>query len=231
MSKYRITQLEKDLWAIEEDMVRCFLLLGEEDALLIDACAGGGEAFMEAVLSLTKDRSLRFAITHADPDHIAGFPQKAAVMMHPTEYMRFQGRNTKEQTVLPVWDGDSISVGDRTLEIMLLPGHTPGNIALLDKQHGDIFIGDSVQTNSAVFMFGDGRNLEAYIASLARLNDNSSQYSHLYSCHGDTVVSPAQIPIQLEGALQLQAGKLTPQNPPFDMPCKLYSYQGAAYLY
>jgi glyoxylase-like metal-dependent hydrolase (beta-lactamase superfamily II) len=228
---YSARQLAKDLWTIEEGMVRCFLILGEQDALLVDACASGGDDFMETVESLTGNRSLKYVITHGDRDHVAGFPKDGAIMMHPAEYVRFRQGNEAAQQVIPIWDQDHLRVGKRDLEVLLLPGHTPGNIALLDQENGDIFIGDSVAKGSGVFMFGEGRFLEAYIASLMRLEEKSKNFKRLYGCHGDTEVAISQIGIQREGAVKLLAGELEPMQPPFDMPCKLYQYQSAAYLF
>ena len=39
------------------------------------------------------------------------------------------------------------------------------------------------------------------------------------------------IPGLLAGAKDLEAGKLTPQEPPWEMPCKLYRCDVAAFCY
>ncbi|MFI6447135.1 MBL fold metallo-hydrolase [Kitasatospora sp. NPDC050543] len=41
-------------------------------------------------------------------------------------------------------DGDQIDLGDRTLTVLHLPGHSPGSIALLEERTGVLFSGDVV---------------------------------------------------------------------------------------
>ncbi len=43
-----------------------------------------------------------------------------------------------------VSDGDRITVGDRSLEVVLTPGHTPGHMCLLDARDQILFSGDHV---------------------------------------------------------------------------------------
>jgi glyoxylase-like metal-dependent hydrolase (beta-lactamase superfamily II) len=42
-----------------------------------------------------------------------------------------------------VADGDSISLGDRTLEVMYTPGHAGHHVCLMDSRTGGVFVGDA----------------------------------------------------------------------------------------
>ena len=42
-----------------------------------------------------------------------------------------------------VKDGDRIDLGDRVLEVIHTPGHSPGSICLLDKENKILFTGDT----------------------------------------------------------------------------------------
>jgi glyoxylase-like metal-dependent hydrolase (beta-lactamase superfamily II) len=48
-------------------------------------------------------------------------------------------------------DGDVIELGDRSLEVLHVPGHTPGSIALWDPAGGLLFTGDTVYAEDALF--------------------------------------------------------------------------------
>jgi glyoxylase-like metal-dependent hydrolase (beta-lactamase superfamily II) len=64
-----------------------------------------------------------------------------------------------------VTDGDVIDLGDRRLEVLHVPGHTPGSIALWEPDAQLLFSGDTVYVDARLG-FDD---LEAAEASLARL--------------------------------------------------------------
>lgn len=67
-----------------------------------------------------------------------------------------------EQTGVPVTrrvgDGDTIAVGDCTLEVIRITGHTPGSICLLHRDpegHPHLFTGDSLFPGGVGATFGD----------------------------------------------------------------------------
>jgi glyoxylase-like metal-dependent hydrolase (beta-lactamase superfamily II) len=223
---YKTTQLAPDLWAIEEGMVRCFLLHTDRGTLLIDACMSGGAEFREAIFSVTNGVTMQFAITHSDPDHTGGLLETDTVLVHPYE---LEHLGEPKFNVLPLRDGDILKAGNRTLTAKLLPGHTPGNTAFIDYDNKMIFIGDTI-SDSNVFMFGKGRNLAAYIASLNLLKKEFEGFG-FYACHGSAKLTPEHLKNQFDCALKLNSGELEGKEPPFKMPCKLYSFAGANILY
>jgi glyoxylase-like metal-dependent hydrolase (beta-lactamase superfamily II) len=223
---YKTVQLAPDLWAIEETMVRCFLLHGKKGTLLLDACVSGGDKLCVAVNAVTGGAKMQIALTHSDRDHTGGLLPEDSVFVHPAE---FEHLGTHGFAVTPLWESDVFEAGNRTLKPILMPGHTPGSTAFVDHENKKIFIGDTV-SNSHVFMFGSGRNLPAYIASLEFLSMNFSGYS-FYACHGEAEVPPEQLTAQLECAKKVLAGEIAGEEPPHNLPCKLYRYGGAAVLY
>jgi glyoxylase-like metal-dependent hydrolase (beta-lactamase superfamily II) len=223
---YKTIQLAPDLWAIEEDMVRCFLLNGENGTLLIDSCMSGGDEFRTAITAITNTTEIQMTVTHTDGDHIGGFVKTDTVLIHPSEYEHL---GEPKFTVRPLWDSDIIKAGNRTLTTKLLPGHTPGSTAFIDYDSKMIFIGDTV-SDSNVFMFGEGRNLSAYIESLKLLSNEFAGFG-FYACHGSAKLSPEYLKNQLDCAIKLKNGEISGIEPPFNLPCKLYSYSGANILF
>jgi glyoxylase-like metal-dependent hydrolase (beta-lactamase superfamily II) len=222
---YKTIPLAPDLWAIENDFVRCFLLSGENGSLLIDSCMSGGEEFRRAVYEITDGITPQMTVTHTDGDHIGGFIESDTVSIHPADYDHL---GAHEFTVRPLWDGDIFSAGKRTLKAKLLPGHTPGATAFIDDENKMIFIGDSV-SDSHVFMIGEGRNFEAYIASLELLQRDFADYGY-YCCHGKAVLGALALEAQIECAKKIQLGEIEGIKPPHNLPGKLYKYGGAGIL-
>ena len=201
----KIIQINTNTWRIEDDGVRLFLLAGTEKALLIDSGMNLNNA-RDVAAGLT-DLPLSLLNTHADRDHIGSNEQFDAFYMHPAEEPVYR-RSGKPGTIIPVREGDSLNLGDRELRIIHLPGHTPGSIAVLDVQNRVLISGDPIQAHGRIFMFGDHRNMEDYIASLEHLKDFTDQFDEIWPSHADIPVSPAIIQKLRDGAQAIQDGTI-----------------------
>ena len=93
---------------------------------------------------------------------------------------------------VPVRGGDVLDLGGRELEIVELPGHTPGSIAVLDRSRRALISGDPIQ-NGRIFMFGPARDLRQYLASLRALQKRIGEFDAIWPAHGSFPISPDQI--------------------------------------
>ena len=66
--------------------------------------------------------------------------------------------------------GDMIDLGDRTFEVLHLPGHSPGSIGLWEAATGTLFSGDAAYDGPLLDEL-DGANIDHYIASLELLRE------------------------------------------------------------
>jgi glyoxylase-like metal-dependent hydrolase (beta-lactamase superfamily II) len=67
-----------------------------------------------------------------------------------------------------VEDGDLVDLGDRSFEVLHLPGHTPGSIGLLDRRSGVLFSGDVIYDGELIDNCV-GASPDAYVATMNRL--------------------------------------------------------------
>ena len=198
-------QLYENTWAQTDRGVRIFLLAGTERALVIDTGMTGPD--IRAMVSAHTDLPLSVLNTHADPDHISGNGQFDSIYMHPSEMAHYHNGRNGGGTLLPVFDGDVIDLGGRELEVVHLPGHTPGSITLLDRANRCLIGGDPIQEDGDIFMFGPERDMDAYIASLRRLYLRSD-FDFIYPSHAKEKVDRAVIPQLIRGAEQILSGAL-----------------------
>ena len=226
---YKAVQIDDKSWRIEDTMVSLYLFEGDDKALLVDTGVTGGDArgFAE---SLT-DKPLILVNTHSDPDHTSGNEAFEYSYMHLAEFARYAAKEIKGAAPRPLWEGDVIDIGGRAFEVVLIPGHTPGSIALLDRKNRILISGDTV-SNSHVFIFGEGRSLPALIESLKKLEALSGAFDRIYPSHGDAPLGTEAVTAQLEAAELLLAGELTPQDPPPHMPfpAKMYKHGSATFF-
>ena len=65
-------------------------------------------------------------------------------------------------------DGDVVDLGDRSFEVLHLPGHSPGSIGLWEEATGTLFSGDAVYDGPLLDEL-DGSDVAAYVATMRRL--------------------------------------------------------------
>lgn len=219
-------QLAPHLWALEGARVRCFLAVGDERALLIDT--GYGDMKLPAQVSAITDKPLLVLNTHTDRDHIgenASFPE---ILIHPAEYDRYYSRSAPAHPPKPIWDGQELDLGGVRYQVLLTPGHTPGSVCLYDEANKALICGDVIQ-NVPIFMFGPGRNMQAYCSSLERLLALEPSLQVLYSSHGQVALPPSYIGRLLTAARAFLSGLLPEESAPEGFPCKLYPGDGCGF--
>jgi len=85
--------------------------------------------------------------------------------------------------LLPVKDGHVFDLGGRKLEVMEQPGHTPGEIVLLDAANRLAFTGDN--NNALVWLFlPTCRPLEVYLESLRKMERRDGEFDTILPGHG-----------------------------------------------
>ncbi|MFH1398160.1 MAG: MBL fold metallo-hydrolase [Candidatus Omnitrophota bacterium] len=138
----------------------CYILArpGFEQALIIDP--GAEEAKIRKVLTKHKLKPGIIINTHGHYDHI-GCDDKFGVLVYihqaDSDFLKEPNLNLsgffapdpfalKDSVIKEVRENDIISLGGIKLEVIHLPGHTPGGIALLLKEpvKGILFTGDSL---------------------------------------------------------------------------------------
>lgn len=203
------------VYALEQGMVRSFLILGEEKALLLDT--GAEEMDIMELIRTVTDKPVVLVHTHGDGDHTAADGGFSRIYAHPDEFsviLRF--RPELKAKLIPTREGDVFDLGGRCLKVIDAPGHTPGSICLLDEENKILFSGDSV-SYGPVFLFGDHRDIIGYRKTLDKLSALGG-YDIVYPCHNTCPVKPDIIPELMacvDGAL---AGTLEPQENDMPMP-------------
>ncbi|MDK2866097.1 MAG: hydroxyacylglutathione hydrolase [Clostridiales bacterium] len=205
MDQYRFNEIKPNFYSIEMGMVRSFLFVGETEMLLIDLGIGGS-ALKEQVKKIA-DLPMKVLFTHADRDHVGDAADFETRYMYPGEIDYYENSAENPVDMEAVWEGDVIEIGDYRLEVIHLPGHTPGSIALLESGKRFLIGGDTVQ-KGPIFMFGKGRNFNALIASMKKLKRYTDNIDVIYACHFDLENPVSTIDAVQKGAEMMLAGQL-----------------------
>jgi glyoxylase-like metal-dependent hydrolase (beta-lactamase superfamily II) len=114
---------------------------------------------------------------------------------------------------LPTWtvsaqvrDGEVLDLGDRRLEVVRTPGHTPDSLCLLDRANGLLFTGDTYYSGE-IYLWSPETDVAGYTASIGRLARLVPDLHKLLPAHGPPVAEPRRL-LELQQALQdIEAGK------------------------
>ena len=142
-------------------------------------------------------------MTHGHFDHIAGIKKlqdryNLKVYLHEADKNLVDGVNEFMSTVgLPpievpeinefVKDGDKVKIGDIELDVIHLPGHTPGGVGY--KYENMLFAGDTIFLNSVGRTDLPGGDFEVLKESIKNKVFNLDESTIIYTGHGgDTSV-------------------------------------------
>lgn len=92
-------------------------------------------------------------------------------------------------------DGDSIDLGERTLDVIHTPGHSFGHIMLLDKSNQMLFSGDQVTSHNIWYFMDSDSQAPFFMArnSLEKLLEFKDNIKNIYSAHGLIPIKPTYI--------------------------------------
>ncbi len=183
--------------SVGADQANCYLIVDENTKVgfLVDP---GGEG--NALLEWIDDVAIRvILVTHGHPDHVGALEYVRRELgvdawMHAADAQAF----SQQPDCFPS-DGQTIKLGDSHLQVVHLPGHTPGSIGfhILDGSTPPrVLVGD------AVFPGGPGHttspvDLDVSLEALARTVFTWPDETILYPGHGEpTTVGTERNPFE-----------------------------------
>lgn len=84
--------------------------------------------------------------------------------------------------VFPLYDGDIFDLGDRTVEVVEVGGHTAGSIVLIDHKTRIAYTGDACNGNT-LLEFSNSLPIIAYMRNLLRLKEHQHEFDQMYGGH------------------------------------------------
>lgn len=194
-----------------------YLIVGTETSVLFDT--GNGIGDIKSVVDQLTDKPVLVINSHSHFDHIGGNYQFDTVLSVATPFTlkRTDGIRSEELSIevspqalctsLPegvspeshqirsfsirqtIEDGEIIDIGGRSLEVVRVPGHTDDAIALLDRQAGFLWSGDSFY-EGAIWLFFPETDLVAYRDSVAKFAALAPDLKAVFPAHNTPKADP-----------------------------------------
>lgn len=195
----------------EAGLANCYLLEGNDAALLIDAGCGAGD--LGACVRRLTDKPVVAAVTHRHPDHVGGMwrfgsyyaaaPDRELIysllclpcfrraMLRRAGCGKGAFTRPKHAAVLPMEDGRVFALGGRNVRVVPVPGHTKGSVLFLDEGEKLIFTGDDI--NPDLWMHLPGcTSLRTWCAGAGRILALMKEGYAAWNGHGDGRQAPQQ---------------------------------------
>lgn len=204
-----------------------YLIIGKEFALLFDT--GNGIGNIKEVVNEITSLPIRVLNSHSHYDHVGGNADFDFIYGMDTEFTQLRKQGLPHERVaeevslaalcksLPegvvaekhiirpyeideyVTEGFTIDLGNRLVEVISIPGHTPDAIGLWDKENGLMWTGDTFY-QGAIWLFAKETNLVDYKHSISRLAEILKSLKHLLPAHNIPLVDPSLL-VELDEAL------------------------------
>ena len=230
--------------------VKAYLVEGGREVAVIDTGLGVGD-FAGLVAALSPRRPLVLQ-THAHWDHIGASHRFDRVLVHPAEaddlrrgwpaelYWAAFGPEAVDPRRLPAgfdpataaipgcepsgWlnHGDRIDLGDRELEVLHTPGHSPGGVTFFDRAARTLFPGDLVYLGR-MFVFLPGSDPAAFRSSLRLLATLVDAAEAVYPAHRASPLAPGDVRAIHEAYEAVWTGRAP------DGRTELYGYEAAVH--
>lgn len=222
--RIQVSQINSHVYLMDDNHEATgYLVVGSKKALVIDTM-NGYENVYEVVRTITR-LPLMVVNTHGHCDHIFGNVYFDSAYLHPADlpiakqHMQIpefvsecKKRGAKMPPFQPIYGGEIIDLGDLHLEIIELPGHTPGGILLLLKEDRILFTGDSInhhlwmQLEESLPMQEFVKNLE----NLMYLTEKADIILHGHARGTDDISLMGKL---LKGAREIAEGKTENDKP------------------
>lgn len=211
---YPVMQIADNTYMVSDfGFANCYLLIGNERALLIDCGVGIGD--LKGAVEKITDKPLLVVGTHGHVDHIGGDGQFDRIYLHKDDTgknYRFQtsyilrklfvlaGKGVADKSVklshvtryknrpevVPIEDGHVFDLGGRSVKVRHLSGHTLGSILLIDEQSGIVFVGDDMSPSIWLFL-PHASTVEEWVRSAKEIYALSEKFT-LYWGHEQGVI-------------------------------------------
>ena len=212
-----------------------YLILGKEKALLFDTGNGIGK-ISEVVNELTSLPVLVIN-SHTHFDHIGGNSEFNDILAMDMDYTKnnsggYSNKLVREEVskealcgALPhninpatyhtpnfkvkkfIMDGYKIDLGERILEVMSTPGHTPDAISILDADLGLLWVGD-LYYDGPIWLFVPESDLNAYYQSVERLCNIVPSLNTLHPAHNGPIANPESLYSLRNALMNIQNGTI-----------------------
>ena len=213
------------------------LILGDERALLFDT--GMGMVPIKPVIESLTDLPVTVLNSHTHFDHVGGNAEFDNILAVDSHYTKANMKGFSHEEVAGdvideafcngppknldtesyytrawsaenfVVDGQIIDLGNRLIEIIHVPGHTPDALALIDRENALLFTGDTYYDDN-LWLFSPETDLDDYAESIQKLAFLEQDIEYIFGAHTSARVEAGVLKKVEQSFFKLRSGDINP---------------------
>ncbi len=256
MSFYEVKQIYPWLYSFKQGDVYCYLMVGDNRALLYDTDYGVGD--LDEVIRTVTDKPYDVVISHGHIDHANGAYQFEKVYLHKNDLdlcrrhcsSAFKERNINDfknagfifssdfdeegyiqsgmGNPVEIEAGHIFDLGGLTLETVEMEGHTAGSIGLFCRENKILFNSDAASAHVWIFL-KESLPVKKYIEMLERVY--KLDFDFFFSGHNDNPTPKTDYLKYIKAARNAAVEKAAPYANHSELNGYLYEEGGAAIVF
>lgn len=217
----------------QAEEVISYLIVGTNQSVLFDTGLGIGD--IKKLVSELSSAEPVVINSHSHYDHVGGNFQFQEIYGVDTKFSQLSSKGSLHDKVKEfvskgwIWketpkgfdsnnyvakpykvtkviqSGDRIDLGDKVLEVISTPGHSPDSICLLDRKNRLLFVGDTFYLGPLYAQLPES-DLKLYTESAALLRKLTEEVDFILPAHNETLLSPSYIYKLHQALLAVQNG-------------------------
>jgi len=173
-----------------------YLVMGSQASAFVDTGWNREEdikARLDYIQEMGNPPIKAIIITHRHPDHTGGAPAirqatGGPIVTAPAEKEAIEANMEGARVDRVVQDGETLALGDMTLEFIHAPGHTLGSLGVFIREKKALFTGDNViGVGTSVIFPGEG-DISLYLETMEKFLRYAPET--IYPGHGPVVNDP-----------------------------------------
>ncbi len=184
-----------------------YLLEGDRQALLVDTGWGCGD--LRRYVERLTDKPVIVVNTHGHLDHAGGNGWWPVVYMHAdaaADADHLPPMPERRELPYPgyekvfVEDGFVFELGGREVEVIAIPAHAAGSIALLDSETHMLFCGDEIESGQVLMFDHDNndqamlmRKVQGHLDNMLKLHSRRDEFTSLCPAHNGAPIACSHI--------------------------------------
>lgn len=231
-----------------------YLIVGTKKSVLFDTGLGIGD--MKKLITELSPAEPIVINSHSHYDHVGGNFQFQKIYAVDSQFSQLNSKGSPYEKVKEfvsegwIWketpknferknyeiktyklskglqNGDRIDLGNRVLEIIQTPGHTPDSICILDRKNRLLFAGDTWYPGPLYAQFPES-NLKQYAESAALLSKLKDEVDFVLPAHNETLLSPSYLEKMHQAFVAMQNGRASYKD---QDSIREYSFDGISIL-